>query len=251
VTNLRSHNSARAGHCARVKWTATAVLGCIVLAACGGGSSKSATSGSTSATVAPVTTSTQPKDSPTNAELRAALLTVDDMPSGWAVSPPDKSTSEDSPWCPEAGGAQSDLSKGGFGFSKGESITFVQGTIAPVILEIVTVDRSNANQRYDTAVNEARKCEGKTWTGKDSDGTVSTYVLTPESFDKYGDETHAWRLTIKSNVANASVDLVFIRKGDAIIVMGGVGLVSIISSAQMDPKVLSEVTATAVDKVDF
>jgi hypothetical protein len=229
-----------------VKWTAAPILGIVIMAACGSG--KSATSGSPPTTGKPTVPSSAAESReppPSKADLRAALLTVDDMPSGWAVSPPDKSTNNDDTFCPAAKGTKLDF------LSAGESVTFVPGTIAPLIAEGLTAERSNANQKYDALVESLRKCEGQTWTSKSSDGTVSTDTLQPESFDKYGDESHAWGLTSKQQGGTATVDIVLIRKGDVLTAMVGFSIISFVGSGQLDPKVFSDVTATAVNKVKF
>jgi hypothetical protein len=209
----------------------------IALAACGSSSPKSASSSG----ISPSTT-TVPKKAPTQAQLHSALLTVDDMPPGWSVQPPDKSSSNTSdPLC-NGKTTPLDLSS-----ASAPSVTFVQGSFVPLLAQILFADPTG--HIYSELKTELDACDGKQWTARDKDGTVTTYTLASESFPKMGDESHAWRLGLKSTGAVGSVDLVAIRQGTVTIFIGGVSLTSILGNGELNPATLVSSSRKAVEKV--
>ena len=225
--------------------TASVLVGCS-----GGGSSHPATaprSTKTPTTIA-TTTTTRPKPPPSTAQLRAALLTVDDFPTGWSVDTSDKNDStDDTPMCANGDAAPFlDNSKSG-----GVDQTFVQGSVAPLVVEGLGWGGAKAHQVYTAAMDAFAKCDGQTWDTTDKDGTKSTNSLNRLSFTKYGDESSAWRLSFKQEGALGSVDFVFVRKGEVFVVVGGVSITSIFASGQVDPSTLDALTAKAVRKVNF
>jgi hypothetical protein len=164
------------------------------------------------------------------------------MPPGWSISPPDTSSSSDAatPLCTKNETIDA--------LSKGVTVTFVQGSVAPLIVEAAISYGDKTKSTFATVTDLLRGCEGQTWSDTDKDGTKSTYSLSALSFDKFGDESHAWRMSFTQTGGEGAVDLVLVRKGQLFIVVAGISITSVFVNGSVDAKTLATVAAAAVKK---
>jgi hypothetical protein len=147
----------------------------VFAAACGTGSSsqsKRADTVTTTTTSPPPTTVSRPPRVPSAAELDAALLRIEDVPTGYAVAPPSSDTADQgicnkqpvSKLVPSAGKAQR---------------SFQKATLGPFIAEVLLAytDPATAGAAIQAFRAEAQGCTS--YQEKSSDGTTTSYHSRP------------------------------------------------------------------------
>jgi hypothetical protein len=220
-----------------------AVVSLLVLgvASCGS-SSKAARS---SETVEATTTTTKPPL--TQAQIDTALLTLNDLPAGYSTAPDSSSdSSSDSGFCPGAAAALPN------GLTKKTnpqgSVQYEQTQLGPIIAEAVAaVD--DGPTAFSAAKSAMDLCLSAPWTTTDSKGEVSTFTMAPMSFPPHGSDQAAYKITASATGVQADMDMVVIRVGDALMLLGGMGTTSILGSHPLDISQFTTVVDTAVAKI--
>ena len=201
----------------------------LVVAACSSGGSDRA---ETVSPVAPTPTEaatadeaegvSQPESTPTPAgeaveitaeELSAALLTLDDMPTGWTISPPDEDDDDDgTELCGQEFGEVAEA------VDRAEA-SFNQSDLGPFIVQTLGLFREGeAGQNLALFVEAAGSCSE--WTAVDSEGEETNWRISALSFPKFGDETFAFRLSSDPTIIGiVTVDAIIVRRGDVILLL--------------------------------
>lgn len=194
----------------------------------------------------------------TQEQIDAALLTQEDMPAGWTAMPVDGDTDPedaaeddagpstfDPPACEDVASGFGDtdetrepVATGKVGFGS-EELTFLSQDIS-------TWDSGLRSKRLDDLVEALSACPQ--WTETTADGTSTTSTITALDLPNHGDRTLAVRMATTAGSEAFSMtftlDLVVVASGSTSITVLAGGL------APVDPAVLSQVVATAVQKVD-
>jgi hypothetical protein len=221
-----------------VRVGAVAVVVGLSLAACGGGSSSRAETPSTRTTSAKAAKTVAV---PTAAQLNAALLAVQEMPTGYAVTP-DTSNSSDKGPCdkPTLNTQVPPAAKASIRFSKAQAGPFFVESLAAYAGD-------GAKRIYELAKQLFDSCPK--WSETGSDGTATAYSIAPLSFPKLGDATLAFRLTGATAGATAEGDVIVVRKGNLVAVMAGLGTTSILGATSIDSATTESIARAAVTKL--
>lgn len=221
--------------------TTVLVLTAGVLAACSSGDdadgdsvagasvSATATTGGAPATSAsaPVTGSGAPL---TKAQTRAVLLTVKDMPSGWASTPFDDSESDDEyrpRRCDElsediGGFEKVELHSAGATFNQGGDFGANLSMEVTTHSEVIDVDVLAAAQRE---LLDSCATMTSVW-----DGVPVDVALGEMSFPALGDASHAMRMTMSANGMSFTGDVVVVVEGHNALVFSTAGVVPVPSA---------------------
>ena len=211
----------------RILLTAAGFVSALAVA-CGGGNERATTIQSTvtplQATAAPEETATivetsspataTPNDDEIAERLSAALLSIEDMPTGWAVGPPDEDEDEN----------ENDIcgiSSGQFAEGAAARVTanFQESEFGPFLAQVIDFFPDGDAERVMTEFSDAfGSCTE--WTDIDEDGTETTWRLSPLSFPKVGDETFAFRMSTVTFLGAFEVDFIVWRRGDVVEVIG-------------------------------
>lgn len=213
----------------------------ITLVACSGGGPKradtiSAPTATPAVTASPgsslaATPASTPAPSPTTAaqarsaaDLQRVLLTLDDMPTGFTIDTPSSGTGS------QPCGKSTELRARA---AQTVEADFTKGGLGPFISETLgTYKSGEAKDAFDGARKLFEDC--RTWTEPDKDGKTTEYKIAPLSFPKLGDQTYAIRMDIKGGGFVGQADLVFVRRGDTILLIGngigGLGLATVDST---------------------
>ena len=233
-----------------------------VVAGCGGGSgatkpdakaaSKAAGGSSTTPTTAPLTTA--PAAPPSPERMRSVLLTVSDMPPGWAAGlgandGEDSTTNTDDFVCP--GAKEKFPQEFSHSADAGLDATFNKSQFGPFVIEaLAAFDDTQAT--FSQAEAALRSCAGQHWDQTDPDGTKTSFTLNEVSTADRGDDHFAYRLSGTSDGAAMTIDLVFVRDGPVVALVAGIGITSMFGNGQLDAaefeKILDAV-ATKLAKV--
>lgn len=189
--------------------------------ACGGGNERATTIEST---VTPITapdetatidqtssTATATPDDDEIAEgLSEALLTLEDMPTGWTVSPPDEDEEDD-------GDDICGIASGQFAEDAAarETSDFQKSELGPLLNHTIDFfpdgDAKRVMAEFGDALGSCTE-----WTDIDEDGTETTWRLSPLSFPKIGDETFAFRMSTVTFLGAFELDWILWRRGDVV-----------------------------------
>jgi hypothetical protein len=172
------------------------------------GTSAAQSSAPQSTTTQSTTTQSTPSQSATAAHrnIKAQLLTVSDLPAGWAVD--NSSNSDDSgpePPCLK------NLKSGQKAIDKGEA-DFVQGTDFPVLQQQLGYFGSTATtvRNYAVTVAVLNRCRDFSFS---SGGQKFTGTIGQLSFPKLGERSAAWRLVLSASGLRFGIDLAIMQKG--------------------------------------
>lgn len=230
----------------KTRWFVAAAVTVVVLAGCGSSSSSKPESGSRG--TAP---STSAKALRSPEQLRGALLTVADLPTGWAsgmgqLSDNSDSSPQSDSMCPAAKNAFPDeLDKSS---NSGISAEFNKAQLGPFVFEGLTADE-NAKAILTTADAALRSCVGQTWDETDKDGTKTTFTLAEVSMPKHGNQQVAYRITGNATGALVSVDLVVVRVDRVVVAFAGMGVNTILGGGQLDSAEFEHIVSTGVEKL--
>ncbi len=198
-----------------------------LLAACGSGHERATT-------ISPASPTAAAKQKAAAADvLKRSLLSLDDMPTGWASSEVDNSSS--------TGGGP--ISGSGPSFCNSTPVLqsassqleadFTDGQFDLLYQTIAVYPANGAKKAMDTLVSSMSGCTS--WFLPSPDGTGITLQIRPVSFPKLGDQTVAVRMDGSSGLVAAAIDLVLIRRADYIELLahiaGGLGLAKVDSAA--------------------
>jgi hypothetical protein len=138
--------------------------------------------------------------------LNSALLTLEELPIGWTVRPPQTQNTEDEDFCGfEKQRAAQPVAKADASFQQSQTGPFLVHT-----LELY--DGDDAKAVADQYLAQSRSCSG--WTATDKEGKQTKWKLTGLSFPKLGDQTIALRLTSEATILGVvEDDIVVVRRG--------------------------------------
>lgn len=184
----------------------------------------------------------------TDAQVKEALLTVDDMPSGWTVSPDDdedddsdSETDATSPECKKLAAVmdEDDTSES---FGEGE-IEFQESEFGPFLSESVSSEEGDEVEKSMNSFREAfETCDSFTQT--DDEGVKTEFKISDMSFPDLGDDTIALKMSAEAMGIPVDIPLVVVRVDQNVILLASVGLGEGMSSADLE-----KVARTAVTKV--
>jgi hypothetical protein len=240
-TEHQRHRPGRSRHVAVAGGLVAALV--FSAAACGdsGDSSKQSAAKSTTTTVVVLSES----------ELTAALLTVADLPPGWAADPSVTTTTTESDstdatdfLCPTAAEP--------FKQEQHDSadVAFSQSETGPFLLQSLT-SAPDADQHFDDLKGVLRSCVGTPWT-TDLDGESMELKMTDVSAARVGDEVAAVRITGTEASAQVTlaIDFVLVRQGTVLELYGGLSAQSpLLQSAPLTASDFATIVATGNRKV--
>jgi hypothetical protein len=230
-------------YCAAMRTKASSVLiaaaTVVFVAACGGASSsqsKRADTVTTTTTKQSPPTASRPARVPSAPELDAAVLRIEDVPTGYAVSPPSNDTADQgvcnkqpvSKLVPSVVKAQR-------GFQK--------ATLGPFISEVLLAyaDPATAGSAIQTLRSETQGCTS--YQQKGSDGTTTNYQLAPLSFPRLGDDTFAVQVNTSGGFFPVTANLVVLRRTNLVLVVATVGTLA--PAADIEPLVRTALDRTS------
>lgn len=163
-------------------------------------------------------------------QLKAAALSIPDLPFGWAVSPPSDDSSVTAPCAVLTSSGTKQLpAQAETDFQASEDGPFIQEILASGPAEQV-------HDAWASIQKAASQCSAIT------SGTDTTHLATT-SFQSYGDESYALQLTASRSGVTYNGDVVVIRKGQVYIEVAvfGVGGVEASLVQQLVGKAASKV----------
>lgn len=148
-------------------------------------------------------------------DVEAALLTLDDMPTGWTQgpdeAPSDEDAGADATLCEEE-----PLSEGGA--HDEASADFSAGDFGPQLSHTVwTLDSDQSERGLEALIEALNNCEE--WTEETADGPV-TFRPAPLSFPSFGDEIVAIRIDVESELFDATMDMIAWRRANVMSLLG-------------------------------
>ncbi len=184
-------------------------------------------------------------------QIKKALLTIDDLPSGFSKDPDlalDEEGSADdvtqgTKQCRDLLSALNDENRGK-PFGEGQ-VGFKEGDAGPFIEEQVTSFEGSTIKKSMATLREAfASC--KEFQTKDSEGVVTEFTVAPMTFPDLGDDSIAVQLgAIESSVDfEIAMSLVVVRVDQNVVLLGNYGLGSGLGGGKFE-----SIARTAVDKV--
>jgi hypothetical protein len=208
------------------------------------------------------TTAEGKEEAASTEELRAALLRIEDLPTGWTIAPPEASPSVDPLETDEGTGFCNEPiidkkqapASAEVEFSKGAELS------NHLFQAVVSYDsRRKASKAFDDIQDAAQKCTQ--WEDGDA-STTSKLTLQGLSFPKLGDETLAVRMggEVKSKpdpseefsfdvTGTVAGDIVVIRSDNLVTVLGQIGI-GIFGPASVDSKETEMIARKAIDRLE-
>jgi hypothetical protein len=196
---------------------ASLVLAIAPLAACSGEDE-----GDDRADTLESTTSTTPQeDTPTTEDASvdpsAALLALEDLPTGYSVEPDDDDEEETPTGCQQLRALDE---ANGEPLAKAE-VTFAAGQFGPFINHQVSVlTEGTAEGQFEEFRSAINQPSCQEFTDETEDGQTATYTLRPLSAPALGDQTVALRMTGDEPAFNITYDFVAERIGDTVSFLG-------------------------------
>lgn len=221
---------------------AVAVIALLVLAGCSSSGSGRGTTAPPSSGQSPSTAQSPSTQSPSTQgsstarrNVKSQLLTVSDLPPGWAVD-----NSSDS----GSGGPEPPCLKS---LKSGEKATdkadadFVQGTDFPILQQQLGYlgTTTAALRSYAAGVAVLNRCRDFSFT---SDGERFTGTIGQLSFPKLGQHSTAWRLRLTAEGVSFGIDMVVVQKGPELQLMlyGDIGTPSVAAFASIARKAVAK-----------
>lgn len=159
-------------------------------------------------TSTPTTTPTPTPKPLTQADLEKALLSLDDLPAGWAVRTENEEDEADKETytflCQEY--QKQSIAKVNADFQKGQVGPFL-------VNSVVTYPPGEAESQFVAMLSAVDQCATFTDT---QDGTTTEWAVTPISFPKLGDQSFAIRASSEFVLGFIEVDSVYIRISDTV-----------------------------------
>ena len=203
--------------------TVLGLLAALILTGCGGTDDASE----------PKADTTPVSSTVTAADLRAALLTTDDLPMGYAVGATpagaDTAGAPDDAACAAALKGFKDSATIGKDATKAD-VQFTAGDAGPFLLESVAWLKGGAAAAgFATFRTALAKCDS--WTMTQPDGTKSAVTLASTPFPALGDASYAYRLTIQLGTLSVGSNLVVFRVANALCVLVHSGVPNVPTAA--------------------
>lgn len=235
------------------------MLGASLVTGCGGDEGQKSTAGSKTPESSTSSPAAEP-DPVDQAIAESALLTLGDFPAGWEAKPADEDDAEDDESQHRIadclGVAYEDFYDGDSGASA-DSKDFANENDDEIFNSVsVGADESRMKARFAIAATEKyRECTleelrtvMKEAAAEEGDFEVGEASLNEISFDKFGDESTAFRVTIPVEAEGMSLDvtldLVLVRVGRAVTTVTAQSLLTSIDAAE-----LSEYVKIATDRL--
>lgn len=210
------------------------VAAVVLLAGCGDSPERAVTVGETSAANEPAeATSAPPKAKGAGDELnakqvKAALLTVTDMPTGWSATP-NQDDAEDTNDTMEPASCQAmfdkmDADKGAAKPKAKAEASFAAGGAlgTQFSMEVSSFEEDGQGDKVEEVAAALSKCSKITST--DSSGIKTEMELAGLSFPNLGDQTLAMRMNAQSDGIAVVADLVVVATGHNIVTFTAAGL---------------------------
>jgi len=144
---------------------------------------------------------------------RAALLTLDDMPTGYSAGEDSSSSNTPLKGCPQLEALAADKTQS---VAKAEA-KFQAGKLGPFIDHQVEVTAKGKAQVQFARLRSALDAAGcQTFTQPAEGGAIANFKLGPLSVPRLGDETFALRVTGDKAAFSITLDLVAERIGDSV-----------------------------------
>lgn len=194
-----------------------AVTATFVLAACSGstggsGSAATTSSGGSSAATAPAGTTSAPAPN-----VKSQLLSVSDLPTGWAIDNSQDNGDTSTPPCLRS--LKSKLQT----TDKAEA-DFVKGTDFPALQQQLAYygTTSTAAGKYTAATGILNNCKDVSFT---TDGEKVHGTIGQLSFPKLGEDSTAWQLVLSQQGITVGIDAVLVHKASelALFLYGDLG----------------------------
>jgi hypothetical protein len=158
--------------------------------------------------------------------LTKALPTLDDMPSGWTISPAD-----DSDDATDAAFCDADAVDFDFGDSPSADVSFTSGDFGPFFTVSVAAVGQDDAQQFMQQVDAALSCQ--TWIDT-SDDPPTTWTISELSLPDLGDGVVARKLHADTDFAPLTADLVFVRSGGFVASIANLSLGALDSQLTVD-----------------
>jgi hypothetical protein len=149
----------------------------------------------------------EPEPDPGAFDVEAALLTLNDMPTGWTQDPEQDTDDDDATFCDveplDEVQAVDDA-----------SANFSAGDFGPLLSHSVGVfEDQDAEAAMDSFMDALEGCTE--WTDETEDGPV-TFRPTPLAFPSFGDDTVAVRIGAESELFDMTLDMVVWRRANVV-----------------------------------
>lgn len=234
-----------------MRWIAVAVVCSVAVAGCAGKPERadtlpgavggSPTAVPTKASQQPPTVPAVPKASTLSAaQAKRALLTLDDMPTGWSQDKPDPADNDDTV-TPKRCAAVFDALDGHDPLAEAEA-SFSAGDLGPSLDHTVSSWPKSQVQALKQITQALQQCPKFTSTSKD--GSSATFEASGLSFPNLGDRTLALRLKGKTEGISVMLDVVYIVKGNNAIVLMASGI------QPLDGATFEKLARTAISRLD-
>ncbi|MCW2799635.1 MAG: hypothetical protein JWQ70_1107 [Aeromicrobium sp.] len=177
-------------------------------------------------------------------DLKSVVLSIDDMPTGFAVDP-DPSDDDDDDFTSGDPGCKALVEASD---AKNETVahkdaSFTQGDFGPFVSESVSIQKKGmASKGFRDARKGLSSCKSYV-AGKGDD--AAKFKVGAMSFPNLGDETVAYQLNGEASGYPFTGHLVAVRLGDNIVLVTGVG----IGGSTLEPASLEKIARAAVKKV--
>jgi hypothetical protein len=200
-----------------IRFAATCAVATILLAACGSSGSASS-SGS----------------APTSAQIRPQLLTLSEMPAGWASAPNSKDGSSTTD---QICSGKLDNSIGGKNAPSAQ-VTFkaAGSSLIPSELDEAIGYDPTASADFSKAKSILDSCHS----GKEQGVTLSIGQM---SFPSLGDQSSAWLVSGAESIISISAPIVIVRKGDYVMIL------TLLGTGSNQTSTLEGIATTAVGKM--
>lgn len=181
-------------------------------------------------------------------ELQGALLTVQDLPPGWAATTLDDDGTDDGSddfVCPQATASLPEALRNSD--SDGAQVAFSKGQIGPLVMQLAGVIDPD---QFPVVRSAVLGCTGQTWEDVDDDGDVTTLSLSELRAPEVGDDAFAVRISGQVEGGAISLDMVFVLVQDVLVAFGGISVISIVGDAPLDANEFNTIVETGVDKIE-
>lgn len=177
----------------------------------------------------------------TQRQVESALLTVEDMPTGWSVDTSEDSDSEDVIEPAECEALFEALDKASDPVAKAEA-AFTAGGFGPFLEHGVSAFEESTADQLEQVVDTLNQCPE--FSSTDTEGVTTEFTTAPLSFPNVGDRTLALRFQGSTGGIDVVVDALFIAIGSngISIVVGGL--------VPMKGEELESIATTAVEKLN-
>jgi hypothetical protein len=183
-------------------------------------------------TVAPTTAPESTVAGNAGERLQALLPTLEEMPAGWSLDPPDPDDDEGTDCLDLAFSTMEPELES----EASASVSFSQAQLGPFLIFAAT-DASNVGD-FNALADQVAACNGT----KDSDGY--TWSVLPLSFPKLGDETFAMRADGTGQMFPVTIQLVFVKEGDVALMAASAA----IGGATTDAALVESILGKMVDR---